>query len=196
MRWVVLPRAHCHVDAVELRKRIALIHTPQQVLATLLKALDKWQQANEHALVDTIVSFLVTKYRHAATSEATDEQLMTVFVSLACKSILSLDQVCPALVQLEHPFCVALQSKHALKVDTTSTLSHCFGHVLATDVVTLLPVVLKWNEPSPGTTDPVQAFVVQVLSAAGDEIPTTSTDEKLLLLPYVAMLQHQIWRGL
>ncbi|KAI9914577.1 hypothetical protein PsorP6_008277 [Peronosclerospora sorghi] len=124
------------------------VHPPQQVIATLLKALDKWKQSNEHALVDTIVSFLVTKYRHTATSEATDEQLMTVFVSLACKSILSLDQVCPALVQLEHPLCVALQSKHALKVDTTSTLSHCFGRVLATDVVTLLPVVLKWNEQS------------------------------------------------
>ncbi|KAI9906678.1 hypothetical protein PsorP6_003716 [Peronosclerospora sorghi] len=172
------------------------VHPPQPVLPTLLKARDKWQQANEHALVDKIVSFLVTKYRHAATSEATDEQLMTVFVYLACKSILYLDQVCPVLVQLEHPFCVALQSKHALKVDTTSTLAHCFGRVLATDVATLLPVVLKWNEPSQGTTDPVQAFVVEVLAAAGDEVPTTSTDEKLLLLPYFAMLQHEIWRGL
>ncbi|KAI9914486.1 hypothetical protein PsorP6_007826 [Peronosclerospora sorghi] len=166
------------------------VHPPEQVLATLIKALDKWHQANEHALVDTIVSFLVTKYRHVAASEATDEHLMTVFVSLACKSILSFDQVCPALVQLEHPFCVALQSKHALQVNTTSTLAHCFGRVLATDVATLLPVVLKWNEPSQGTTDPVQAFVVEVLAAASDEVPPTSTDKKLLLLPFVAMLQH------
>ncbi|KAI9912878.1 hypothetical protein PsorP6_006787 [Peronosclerospora sorghi] len=160
------------------------VHPPQQVLATLFKALDKWQQANEHALVDTIVSFLVTKYRHVAASEATDEQLMTVLVSHACKSILSLDQ-------LEHPFCVALQSKHALKVNITSTLAHCFGRVLATDVATLLPVVLKWNEPSQGTTNPVQAFVVEVLAAAGDEVPTTSTDKKLLFLPFVAMHQHE-----
>ncbi|KAI9906166.1 hypothetical protein PsorP6_013403 [Peronosclerospora sorghi] len=115
------------------------VHPPQQVLATLFKALDKWQQANEHALVDTIVSFLVTKYRHVAASEATEEQLMTVLVSHACKSILSLDQ----------------------------------------------------NEPSQGTTNPVQAFFVEVLAAAGDEVPTTSTDKKLLLLPFVAMLQHE-----
>ncbi|KAI9922266.1 hypothetical protein PsorP6_002629 [Peronosclerospora sorghi] len=180
MRWVC---SHAPIVTLMLSSSVSelllSVHTPQQELATLLKALDKWQQANEHALVDTIVSFLGTKYRHAATSEATDEQLMTVFVSLAC------------LVQLEHPFCVALQSKHALKVDTTSTLAHCFGRVLATDVATLLPVIFKWNEPSQGTTDPVQAFDVEVVTAAVDEVSTTSTDEKLLLLPYVAMLQHE-----
>ncbi|ETK92888.1 hypothetical protein L915_03853 [Phytophthora nicotianae] len=153
------------------------LSSKKKVLAAIVQAVRKWTSRSDASVVETIADFALKNFRKVAASSDTDENLLTLFVSLVDKkkTVVSVNTVWSWISLLDHPFGA---SAGKVSVNTVAEMVENFAHALATDVPGLLPFCLRWSQKSDFNDTPLTGFLVEVLSAARIQLASKKSKSK------------------
>ncbi|KAI9989928.1 hypothetical protein PInf_020226 [Phytophthora infestans] len=121
------------------------LSSKKKTLAAIVQAVRKWTSRGDASVVEAIADFALKNFRKVAASSDTDDNLLTLFVSLVStkKTVVPVDTVWTWISSLDHPL-GADASK--VSVNAVADVAEHFGQTLAADVPGLLPYCLRCSD--------------------------------------------------
>ncbi|EEY58133.1 uncharacterized protein PITG_00748 [Phytophthora infestans T30-4] len=153
------------------------LSSKKKTLAAIVQAVRKWTSRGDASVVEAIADFALKNFRKVAVSSDTDDNLLTLFVSLVStkKTVVPVDTVWTWISSLDHPL-GADASK--VSVNAVADVAEHFGQTLAADVPGLLPYCLRWSQKTEFNEVPLTGFLVEVLSAARTHLASNKPKSK------------------